>query len=201
MNLIIIGAGGHGSVVKDIAVLNEKYDEILFLDDSDNTLNLTMGKTNTYEKYIDNSEFFVAIGNNLIREKKQNMLIDNGARIATLIHPKSIIAKNIAIGQGTVVMAGAILNPCVNIGDGVIINTSSSVDHESIIGSFTHIAVGTHIAGAVKIDEKVFVGAGVTIINNINICSDCTIGAGAVVVKDIEEVGTYIGVPAKNNGA
>ena len=41
------------------------------------------------------------------------------------------------------------------------------------------------------------IGAGVTVSNNVFICPDCMIGAGAVIVNDIWESGTYVGVPAK----
>lgn len=94
-------------------------------------------------------------------------------------------------------MANAVINPGSVIGDGGIINTASSVDHDNVIGNFTHIAVGAHTAGTVKIGECVWLGIGAIVSNNVNICSGCVIGAGAVVIKDIGEAGTYIGVPAR----
>ncbi|MBQ7830913.1 MAG: acetyltransferase, partial [Clostridia bacterium] len=109
----------------------------------------------------------------------------------------AIIGACVEVGAGTAIMAGAVINPCSKLGKGVILNTCSSVDHDCIIGNYCHIAVGVHVAGTVTLGEKVWLGVGATIKNNVNICADCMIGAGAVVVKDIMESGTYIGVPAK----
>ena len=103
----------------------------------------------------------------------------------------------VVIGEGSIVMAGAVINPGTKIGRGVIVNTSSSVDHDCRIGDFVHIAVGAHLCGTVTAGEKTWIGAGATVINNISICNDCMIGAGAVIVKDITEQGTYVGVPAR----
>ena len=80
---------------------------------------------------------------------------------------------------------------------GCIINTASSVDHDCVLSDFVHVAVGAHLCGTVTIGNATWIGAGATVSNNVNICGECTIGAGAVVVKDIIEPGTYIGVPAK----
>jgi acetyltransferase-like isoleucine patch superfamily enzyme len=94
-------------------------------------------------------------------------------------------------------MAGAVINNRAKLGNGVIVNTCASVDHDCMIGDFCHISVGVHIAGTVNIGNEVFVCAGATVINNVNICCGCVIGAGAVVIKNIESVGTYLGVPAE----
>jgi acetyltransferase-like isoleucine patch superfamily enzyme len=81
------------------------------------------------------------------------------------------------------------------LGDGAIVNTLASVDHDCCLGDFSHVSAGVHMAGGTKIESHTFVGVGATVIKNV--CSHCTIGAGAVVVKDITEKGTYVGVPAK----
>ena len=198
--IVILGAGGHGRVVAEIAQLSG-YTEICFLDDNtENELCHISGKISDYTKYLDDYDFFVAIGNNEIRKRMYEELFNVKAGIATLIHPNSVISKDVKIGKGSAVMAGAIINTNVVIGNGSIINTSSSVDHDCKIGNYTHISVGAHVAGTVEIGECVFVGAGVTIINDIKICNDCLIGAGAVVVKNIDKQGKYKGVPAKLSG-
>lgn len=196
--LVIIGASGHGKVVADIARLNE-YKQIVFLDDSK-----VSGKCSDYEivgdsKSIDkfDCDFFVAIGNAQIRDKIFDVLKKKDKNIVTLIHPDAVIGENVYIGMGSVVMAGAVINPCTKIGEGCIVNTCSSVDHDGLIGDFVHIAVGAHLCGTVFVGDKTWIGAGATVSNNIEICAECTIGAGAVVVKNIEEKGTYIGVPAR----
>ena len=199
-DLVIIGAGGHGRVIADIAQKLGVYENICFLDDSDlkETMGLpVVGKTADAIKYVSKADIFVAIGNSVVRGKFIENLLSMGANVPTLIHPSAVIGACVEIGLGTAVMAGAVINPCSKLGKGVILNTCSSVDHDCIIGDYCHIAVGVHIAGTVNIGDNVCVGAGAVIKNNVKVCADCVIGAGAVVVKDITEQGTYIGVPAK----
>ncbi|MBE5733680.1 MAG: acetyltransferase [Clostridiales bacterium] len=198
-NLIIIGASGHGQVVFEIACKIGLYDKILFLDDDLEKSNesLVVGTLSDIEKYLSTFEFFVAIGNNCVRKKIIEKLIYLGANMPTLIHPSAVVARNVEMGRGCVVMPGVVINPFVKIGDGVIVNTSSSIDHGCTVGNFCHIAVGSHVAGDVSIGNNSWIGAGATIINNLSICDNCLIGAGAVVVDDITNEGTYIGVPAK----
>jgi len=197
VKLVIIGAGGHGRVARDIANICNKYTEIIFLDDSSNPETHVAGKTDDYIKYLYGNEFFVAIGNNDIRKSIMNNMVQSGAQIATLIHPNATVAGDANIGPGTIIMAGAVVNSGSKIGKGSIINTCSSVDHDCSIGDFTHVSVGAHIAGTVMIGERTFVGAGATVINNVHVCDNCIIGAGGVVINDITEMGTYVGVPVK----
>lgn len=196
-SIVIIGASGHGKVIADIAK-NVGYEKITFLDDG------RTGKVGDYEIVGDSSlidsfdaDFFVAIGNGIVRERISRMLEEKGKNIPTLVHPAAVVAESARLGCGTSVMAGAVINPDAVIGKGSIINTGSSVDHDCVIGEYNHISVGSHIAGSVVTDENVWIGAGATVSNNITICSNVLLGAGAVAVKNIEEAGTYIGVPAK----
>lgn len=199
--LLIIGASGHGKVIADIAIKMNKWETIAFLDDDKSIkecLGLeVVGKTMDSFKHKDEAEFFVAIGNNSTRERIQERLIDKGLSIASLIHPNAIIGTDVEIGIGTVVMAGVVINSSSKIGEGCIINTSCSLDHDNVIEDYVHISPGANLAGTVKVGKGTWIGIGSVVSNNINICSEATIGAGAVVIKDIIEAGTYVGVPVK----
>lgn len=198
--LIIIGAGGQGKVLCDIAEKLNKYSSIAFLDDmaeGDRLGYPIVGKTDDAVKYLSDSEFIVAIGSASVRSKILDRLVSLGAEIATLVHPSAVIAKDVDIGCGTAVMAGAVINPSSRVGRGCIINTSASVDHDCVIGDLAHISVGARVAGGCSIGDGTWVGAGATVSNGISVTGSCMIGAGAVVVGDITEAGTYIGVPAK----
>lgn len=192
--LIIIGAGGHGRVVAEIARLNG-YLKIDFLDDF--SRENTIGKVSRFVEFVSKADFFVAIGNSNIRKAIHKQLNEKGANIVSLCHPNSVMSADTVLGKGCVIMAGAIINPNVVIGEGVIINTNSSVDHDCIVGDFSHISVGAKVCGTVNIGECTWIGAGATVINNKKICDLCMVGAGATVVKDICSAGTYIGTPAK----
>lgn len=199
-NLLIIGASGHGKVIADIAIKMNKWKNIKFLDDDENIISAmdieVIGKSSYAFKYINDCDIFVAIGNNMTREKVQTKLESEGASIPVLIHPAAIIGKHVEFGAGTAVMAGVIINCCTKIGNGCIINTSATIDHDSVIEDYSHISPGSHLAGNVKIGKGAWLGVGSIVINNVNIISGCKIGAGAVVVKDITETGTYVGIPS-----
>ena len=196
--IIIIGASGHGKVVADIA-RKIGYEEILFLDDNKQLSRCgnypILGSVSQYKKY--DCDMIVAIGNAIVRQRLQNEIKSKGKKVATLIHPSAIIGENVLIGEGTVVMAGAVINPCSIIGEGCIVNTCASVDHDCIVEDYVHISVGAHLAGTVSVGKATWIGIGAIVKNNIKIAANCIIGAGAVVVKDIVERGTYIGIPAK----
>jgi sugar O-acyltransferase (sialic acid O-acetyltransferase NeuD family) len=199
--LIIIGASGHGKVAADIAIKMNKWQNIAFLDD-DATIKASMGlevigKTTDAFTYKDEADFFVAIGSNATREKIQERLIEEGLNLVSIIHPSAVIGTDVEIDIGTVAMAGVVINSSSRIGKGCIINTSCSLDHDTLLEDYVHISPGVNMAGTVKVGKGSWIGIGSVVNNNVNICSGCKVGAGAVVVKDITEPGTYVGVPVR----
>ncbi|MFC3799828.1 acetyltransferase [Cohnella sp. GCM10012308] len=199
--LLIMGANGHGRVAADIALKMNKWKNVAFLDDNESiksSMGLEIvGSTKETHKYTENYDIFVGIGNNATREKMQKRLEDEGNSIPILIHPSAVIGEQVRLEIGTVVMAGAVINCCSTIGKGCIINTGATIDHDSLIDDYVHISPGANLAGAVKVGKGSWLGIGSIVVNNINITSYCNVGAGAVVVKDLTEAGTYIGVPAR----
>lgn len=195
--LIIIGAGGHGKVVADNALKNG-YININFVDDNvaDSCMGFpVVGTIAEIEKLNDGkTDFIIGIGNNEMRKKLSEKFKLNWT---TLIHPNAVIASNVTVGVGTVIMAGAIVNTCSAIGDHCIINTASVVEHDNVIENYVHISPKAVLGGNVYIGENTHIAIGATVRNNIKIVRDCIIGAGAVVVKNIENSGTYVGVPAR----
>lgn len=196
--IAIIGASGHGKVVADIASLNG-YNDIVFLDDDETITScgdyFVVG--NSKDAVSIGCDVFVAIGNEKVRKRILNELINKSVSIPTLVHPNAVVAEHVALGVGTVIMAGAVINPYSYIGNGAIINTCASIDHDCRIGDYVHVAVGAHVCGTVIIGDMSWIGAGSTVINNINICPNVVIGAGAVVVDSIQEAGIYLGMPAR----
>ena len=194
--LVIIGASGQGKVIADIAIKNG-YRDIFFLDDNESINECSgypvIGKSSEVGNL--DADVIVGIGNADIRKQIQETIDEN--KLVTLAHPSAVVAEDVMMGAGTVVMAGAVINPGARVGKGCIINTCSSVDHDCVVGDYVHIAVGSHLCGTVTVGDGTWIGAGATVSNNVSICPDCMIGAGAVVVKNIDLAGTYIGVPAR----
>ena len=138
--------------------------------------------------------FVVGIGNNYIRKE---IFEKYRLNYYTAIHPSAIISNQVQIGKGTVIMANVVINANADIGTNCIINTGSIVEHDNKIKNNVHISPNATLCGTVEIGELTHIGASATVKNNTTICNECIIGAGAVVVKNIEEKGTYVGVPVK----
>ena len=201
--LVILGAGGHGKVVADIAVRTGRYRTISFLDDAGPGQCMGLPVAHGCEGAFGlaaTHEVFVAIGDSGVRRRLMEALADRGAEIAALVHPDVVVGRGAVIGAGTVVMAGVVLNPDCRIGRGCIVNTCASVDHDCRIGDYVHVSVGARVTGSVTVGAGTWIGAGAVVNNGLRIAGSCTIGSGAVVVDDIEEAGTYVGVPARRIG-
>ena len=188
-SIAIIGAGGHGKVVGEIASLNQ-YKIIDFYDARtkgfekfpftvQGTLNDLKNKLRNYDAY------FVAIGDNKTRHEKISWLREEKVKIVNLIHPKSTISKFSSLGLGTCVMANAVINPGTLIKNGVIVNTSASIDHDCIIEDFSHISPNCSLSGSVRIGEFTHLGTGTSVHPNINIGDNVITGIGTKVFKDI----------------
>ena len=187
--IAIIGAGGHGKVVGDIAFLN-RYEVIHFFDDQYHMIeNFPFTLVNTtnylYENIKDYDTFFVAIGDNNIRSEKIELLKSFKLNIASLIHPKSTISQFSILGSGICVMANAVINPGASIKEGVIINTSSNIDHDCIIGEYAHISPNCSLSGNVKIGKYSHIGTGTSIHPGVKIGNCVKTGVGSKVFKDI----------------
>lgn len=199
--LAILGASGHGKVLADIAELTG-WEKIDFFDDAwperkNNGVWQVIGDT---QKLLNSLKAYdgviVAIGNNKIRQQKLQQLESAGAKIIILIHPSATVSRYTKIGPGSVVVAGAVINPDCIIGSGVIINTCSSVGHDCTLGDAVHICPGARLAGGTVVYDRAWVGVGTSVRQLITIGADSIVGAGSVVVKDVSSNTTVMGVPA-----
>ena len=190
--LYVYGSSGHGLVAADIAKA-VGYKDIIFIDDGKNKF-ISYDK----EKLDKNIPFIIAIGDNYIREKLFYKVLKDGFQIISLIHPKSIISKNVQLDMGIVVMPNVVINTKSNIGKGVILNTSCVVEHENIVEDFVHISPNVALAGNVKVGEFTHIGIGSNIIQGITVGKKCIVGGGSMVIKDIKEASRVVGVPAKD---
>ena len=189
--LAIIGAGGHGKVVGEIALLNQ-YDTINFFDDKISEIKnfpfRIVGNIELLKKNLKNyDDFFVAIGDNVIRCDKISWLKKEKKNIVSLIHPKSTVSKFSSIEAGSCVMANAAINAGTLIKEGVIINTSASIDHDCQIEDYAHISPTCSLSGNVKVGKFTHLGTGTSVHPGINIGQNVKTGIGSKIYKDIFE--------------
>ena len=196
-SIIVIGGSGHGRAVIDC--IRMSGGEVFgILDDGlePGTLVLdvpVLGNSDDWEKYKDHP-FLIAIGHNGIRRRLAEKM---QVRWATVIHPTAFVSSYATLGEGTIVMPQASVSACARVGDHCILNTGVVVEHDCVLGSYIHMSPNAAMGGTVTVGDETHIGLGSSMRNNISICGGCMIGAGAVVVKDITEPGTYVGVPAR----
>jgi sugar O-acyltransferase (sialic acid O-acetyltransferase NeuD family) len=200
--IFVFGASGHAKVVIDIIERQGRY-EIAFLADDDDALKGTElfgypvvgGKGELAALGVGRG--IVAIGSNPARSAVAGWLVANGYQLVSAVHPSAQLARGVSLGEGSVVMAGAVVNPDTKIGCNVIINTRASVDHDCTVEDGVHVAPGVTLCGTVCIGSLSFIGAGATVIPNLSVGSRVMVGAGATVVRDVPDRVTVVGSPAR----
>ena len=188
--IAIVGAGGHGVIVADIL-----QRDVVFVDERLAGTTILGLRVFASLSEVEHDAVIVAIGDNAVRRRVTESLASE--RFATAIHPFTSIAPSAAIGEGSMLCAGAIVSPRAAIGRGVIVNTKASIDHDCAIGYFAHIAPGATLGGNVRVGEETLIGPGATVVKGCRVGARTIIGAGAVVVRDIGDGVVAVGVPAR----
>jgi sugar O-acyltransferase (sialic acid O-acetyltransferase NeuD family) len=202
MKIAIIGAGGHAKVVADAILAAGGHQLIGFFDDDPLRAgeffgHPVLGPVEAWQNHTIDG-FIIGIGDNLMRKRRFDQLNSAGAELATIVHPRAIVARGVTLGAGAVALANVVINCDTHIGPNSILNTSCTVDHDCVIGPHTHLAPGVNLAGQVRLGEGVLAGIGAKIIPRVSVGDWATIGAGAVVIRDVEADAKVVGLPARN---
>lgn len=143
----------------------------------------------------------VSAGENQFRCRLFQLIGELGFTVPNLQHPRAIVSRFCRWGQGVTVMAGAMINPGVSLGNNVLVNTGAIVEHDCALEPNVHIGPGAKLAGGVTVRAGAHVGLGAAVRQGIEISRWATVGAGAVVVHDVPEGVTVAGVPARPMGS
>ncbi|MGK2741211.1 acetyltransferase [Tepidicaulis sp. LMO-SS28] len=198
-DITIIGAGGHAKVVASswleaggrIAAILDANPELA----GQKLLGHKVALQPEDPEALAAAGAILAIGDNRIRAKLARML--NPAVWQTVIHPRAYVHETAQIGKGSLICAGAVVQPDAVIGDHVIVNTGAVIEHDCRVGDFSHIGPTGCLGGGAAVQEGAFVGLGAKIIPLITVGAWAIVGAGAAVIRDVESGTTVAGVPAK----
>lgn len=197
MRFAIIGAGGFSFEVADI-LADLGHEIVAFLDDSPSTpLHSTTGKP--VLRSLTGVEFdsaVVAIGRSETRRRLFDMLGPD-VNLPPVVHPSAVVSPHANLGAGTLVMHNAVVSSRAIVGAGAIVNVGAYVAHDCEVGPFTHLASGVRLGGGSRVGADCLCGTNTVILPGISVGDGVTCGAGAVVISDVEDGLTVVGVPAR----
>lgn len=201
--IVLVGAGGHASVILEILREQEGIQIIgctASPADIKKDLGIPILGTDSILPDLRAQGVraaFVALGNNALRMQLVRQVQALGFCLVNAISPYAVLSPSCRLGKGVAVMPGAVINAHVRIGDGCIINTNASVDHDCVLHEGVHIAPGCAISGSTCVGEQALLGTGSSVIDGISIGPRSIVGSGAVVVNNLRGDATYVGVPAR----
>ena len=185
-NIILIGGGGHCVSVIDVIENDNKFNILGILDSNIKENNVLgykiLGGDNLIPELVnENTYFLITVGqikSYSTRKKIAEILIENKAKLATIISTLAYVSKHATIGEGSIIMNGAVVNAKSTIGKNCIINTKSNVEHGVSIGDFCHLSTCAVINGDSVIENGTFIGSNATISNDVSIKENSIISAG-----------------------
>lgn len=206
-DIVIIGAGGFGRevawLIEEINEANSEWNLLGFIDENKDNIGKVsygykiLGDLN-YFKDKNNLYYVCAIGNATSRKKIIEKCYKYNIKAAILIHPSVMFQRKLVdISEGAIICAGNILTTNIKIKRHAIINLSCTIGHDVIIDEFVTLYPGVNLSGNCSVGTSTELGTGSKVIQGKSIGSDCVIGAGAVVINDIKDGCTAVGVPAK----
>jgi sugar O-acyltransferase (sialic acid O-acetyltransferase NeuD family) len=203
-DVVLVGGGGHAGVLLD--VLGRLGHRVIGFSapdpDAAKIAVPYLGPDEQLHLRVDVAEVIAVIGLGKVTVDDHRMLVFDslaraGLRFPPVVAPSATVQGRVALGDGSVVLDGAVIATGSRLGRICIVNTKASVDHDCVLGDDVHVAPGATVSGEVEIGDGGLVGAGATLVHGIRVCAATLIGAGATVVDDLAVPGTYVGTPAR----
>lgn len=197
--LILIGAGGHAKSVAD-SINKSEYELCGFIDSNKKGMHMGLPILGTGLEDIPNCEkysYLVSIGDVGYRKLWFDRIRERRLNIINIIDSSAIISASAKMGIGNFVGKMAVINADAEIGNNNVINTKALIEHECKVGDHNHLSTNSVINGNVIVGNSVFLGSSSVCNGQLKIGSNAIIGSGSVIIKDIPEKVTVVGVPAR----
>lgn len=186
-DIILVGFGGHAKSVADCIERNKQFRIVGYTEPAQVESSYPyLGTDDVLKYYFSKGIRNVAIcqgylGHGELRQKLYKYVKDIGYTLPVITDISSIISNTATIGEGTFIGKGAIVNAQAHIGKMAIINTMSLIEHECVVGDFSHVAVAAVLCGQVEVGEAAFIGANSTVIQCRKIKSGEIVPAGVTI--------------------
>jgi sugar O-acyltransferase (sialic acid O-acetyltransferase NeuD family) len=196
----LYGTGGHAGVVLDTLRARDVLVDSVFDDAGDAAFFggrlIQPGVFSSGDSHVDSdgTAVIICIGANAVRADVAAKLHTD---FATSVHPSASVDDNGALGSGTVVFHGAVIERDVRIGHHVIVNTAAWVGERCELEDFVHISPKAHVGEGARIEEGAHIGAAARIAPGVRVGAWSTVGAGSVVTSDVAAHRTVVGSPAR----
>ena len=204
--IVIFGSGNQATVAAQEVLKSKKYSLDYFLDVKSKLKFKKINKIKfpiiaDYKSLKKEKEplGIIAIGHNYVRKTLYKTIKKNIPKIKwiSLISEDSIIASDVKIFGGSIIMPGCILNSKSIIKSHVIINTGSIIEHDNFLDNFTSVGPGSILGGNVKVSSLSHIGIGSIVLQKIKVGTNSLLGAGSLLNKNIPKNSIYFGKPAK----
>lgn len=207
--IVVIGGGGHAKVLLHMLSRLEQFRVLGYVDPRNQGTVLgypRLGGDDALPVLAEQAGIGAVIGVGKVKAGRERLAMAErlkalGFALPAIVAPTAMIAREVALGEGTVVMDGVIVQPGSAIGRLGILNSGCVLDHDCVLGDDVHVAPRAVLSGNVSVGEGSMIGAGAALKHGVRIGSGCTIGVGAAVVSDCLEPGVYVGVPARRSKA
>lgn len=203
-HVYLIGGGGHGKVALDVLLSSGRVVAGVIdpnLEVGSQIFGVLVTGGDKFLDHIAPQEFLLVNGlgaNPGVRNRK--ILFENmkarSFSFDAIQHPSAIIGAECDLAESSQIMAGAVLQHRVRVGNNAVINTRASIDHDSVIGAHAFVSPGSVLCGVVTVSESAFIGAGAVVVPGVRIGENAVVGAGAVVTKDVPPKWIVAGNPA-----
>jgi len=202
MMLVILGTGGHATSLMETASACAQYENIIFVDPAkadQSFMGCHVIASLEQVKTGNDTAFIAALGDNSRRETAVQELLQAlpGARFATLVHPSSSVSGFARLGSGSVILQNAVIAANASVGEHCIINSSATVEHDTILEDFSSIAPGAVTGGNCIIGKRAAVCIGAVLRHGVQIGEDAVLGAHSYAHSEIPARTIAYGSPAK----